>query len=267
MENLDFLKIASNVLKSQRRKLNISIDQVSIELKLQINIINDIENGNFNTFRSYFFLKGYIENYANFLDVKVNLPELKTSNEKTLKDNYFRKKNEKKFINIFLLIFFIFLIALSISNLNTNKKVNIIKKDKKYTSLSSDAIEKSVDNLVVNNQTVITQNNDDTEVVIVEEKNFISDSDTEELLTGDNVVINTLYIECKFESWTEIIDSSGNIVFFDLVAKNKSIKINISAPFEILLGDATEVIIKYNDKIVDVTNFNPDTKVGKLKIK
>jgi hypothetical protein len=38
------------------------------------------------------------------------------------------------------------------------------------------------------------------------------------------------------------------------------------APFEILLGDATVVNIKYNNKVVKVPYFNPDNNVGKIKI-
>ena len=46
MENLDALKIASSKLKSQREKLNITIEEVSAELKLEKEIILSIENNN-----------------------------------------------------------------------------------------------------------------------------------------------------------------------------------------------------------------------------
>ena len=75
-----------------------------------------------------------------------------------------------------------------------------------------------------------------------------------------------LEITYKRDSWTEIIDSNGDIIFFDLVKKNKILKFTILAPFEILLGDATAVNIKYNDNIVSVPYYNPDTNVGKIKI-
>ncbi|MDA9181239.1 DUF4115 domain-containing protein, partial [Gammaproteobacteria bacterium] len=81
-------------------------------------------------------------------------------------------------------------------------------------------------------------------------------------LTQDQILI----IEYSDDSWTEIINSNGDIVFFDLVKGGKSIKIKILAPFEILLGDATSVNIKYNNKIVKVPYFNPDNNVGKIKI-
>ena len=77
MENLDSLKIASNLIKSQREKRGITIEEISIELKLEKKIIEDIENRNFGNFKSYLFLKGYLINYANLLDVKISLPEVK----------------------------------------------------------------------------------------------------------------------------------------------------------------------------------------------
>ena len=43
MENLDSLKIASNLLRSQREKLNLSIKEISSELRLEESIIRDIE--------------------------------------------------------------------------------------------------------------------------------------------------------------------------------------------------------------------------------
>ena len=41
MENLDSLKIASNTLRSHRKKLDLSIKEISLELRLEENIISD----------------------------------------------------------------------------------------------------------------------------------------------------------------------------------------------------------------------------------
>ena len=76
-----------------------------------------------------------------------------------------------------------------------------------------------------------------------------------------------LLISYSGDSWTEIIDSNGDIVFFDLVKNGNTINFNILAPFEILLGDATVVNIKYNNKEISIPYFNPDTNVGKIKVK
>ena len=94
MENLDSLKIASNLLKSEREKSSLTVEEVSFELKLDKKIIEDIESGNFNNFNSYLFLKGYVRNYANFLGVRVSLHEIK--NKKKQKNNTLKSIENKK---------------------------------------------------------------------------------------------------------------------------------------------------------------------------
>ena len=79
MKNIDSLKIASKLLKSQRESLELSIKEVSIELRLEERIVKDIEDANFISFKSYLFLKGYLLNYANLLGVSISLPEVETS--------------------------------------------------------------------------------------------------------------------------------------------------------------------------------------------
>ena len=93
MENLDSLKIASNLIKSQREKRGITIEEISIELKLEKKIIEDIENRNFSNFKSYLFLKGYLVNYANLLDVKISLPEVKKQKKSQTKKNIIAEKD------------------------------------------------------------------------------------------------------------------------------------------------------------------------------
>ena len=69
MENLDSLRIASKLLKSQREELKISIEEVASELKLDKKIIEEIEIRDFSNFKNYVFLKGYLKNYANYLGI------------------------------------------------------------------------------------------------------------------------------------------------------------------------------------------------------
>ena len=53
MINIDSLKIASKLLKSQRKKKEFTVEEVCIEIKLDREIILDLEAGNFNNFKSY----------------------------------------------------------------------------------------------------------------------------------------------------------------------------------------------------------------------
>ena len=286
MKNLDSLKIASKFLKSQREKKEFTIEEVCIELKLDKDIILDIENGNFDNFKNYLFLKGYVRNYANFLGVHVSLPEVEIKKNKKVSN---RKKsswnlivNKKKYI--YLITFLIFILMLStFSNKNKNleyeissssidaKNTDIEKKENnipiKTTDLKSNTAHKESKN--------IQDINMDENKILLEKSSDSDDNPSSNNDNSENISIepihpvNDVFLEITYkgDSWTEIIDSKGDIIFFDLVKRGKTIKFNILAPFEILLGDATVVNIKYNNKLISIPYFNPDTNVGKIKIK
>mgnify|MGYP006094497513 CR=1 FL=1 len=279
MENLDSLKIAINTLRSHREKLNLSIKEISLELKLEETIIRDIESANFDNFSSYLFLKGYLKNYADFLEIKINLPEYKERKKNKIK----KEKNKvvgKNYINyilvlIVMVLIFIFLIENNKIFAEAENKTILIQKDS--VSRDKDNAEKiyqeeNIDNIITPyNETIkpLSKEIDNKlEVIINDSKENLNEKSITDInekpleLTQDQILI----IEYSDDSWTEIINSNGDIVFFDLVKGGKSIKIKILAPFEILLGDATAVNIKYNNKIVKVPYFNPDNNVGKIKI-
>ena len=285
MKNIDSLKIASKLLKSQRKKKEFTVEEVCIELKLDREIILDLEAGNFNNFKSYFFLKGYIKNYANFLGVDVSLPESEVKKNKKfsfkkVSDDYSRK-NKK--VSIFIITILIFIVIFYIFNNQyknpyiDNKNINIEKIENNIPIKSTDE-----NNDIIEEESKNTQKIDMDDNKIFLEKSLDSNDNLSSLndndVNSENVRIdisasaNTahdffLEITYKGDSWTEIINSKGEIIFLDLVKRGKTIKFNILAPFEILLGDATVVDVKYNNKIISIPYFNPDTNVGKIKVK
>jgi len=279
MENLDSLKIASNLLRSHREKLNLSIKEISLELRLEETIIRDIESANFDNFSSYLFLKGYLKNYADFLEIKINLPEYKERKKPKIK----KEKNKvvrKSYINyilalVVLVLIYFFLIENNKIVAESENKTILIQKDS--VSRDKDDAEKiykeeKTDNIITPyNETIESLSNEidsKLEVIIDDSKENLNEKSTTDSnekpleLIQDQILI----IKYSDDSWTEIINSNGDIVFFDLVKGGKSIKIKISTPFDILLGDATAVNIKYNNKVVKIPYFNPDNNVGKIKI-
>ena len=299
MENIDSLKIARKLLKSKREELSLSIEDICRELKLDKKIIKNIESGNFSNFKSYLFLKGYIKNYADFLGIDINLPEsrykkkYKNINESRKKES--KKKFKKKYLNKnkYLFILFIFvllsifisvyknkdqenidvnLISESLEIVETKKlqnddKLNI--KNEIFENTSKKIIQKNivssgiVNNSLIQNEKIEIENTDNSKIGTIKKDTVILNSN----YALENKIEKILEIKYNEDSWTEIIDSNQDIVFLDLVKKGKILKLSISAPFEILLGNATAVNIKYNNEIVGISYINPDNNVGKLKIK
>ena len=307
MKNIDSLKIASKSLKSHRESLKLSIKEVSIELRLEERIVRDIEDANFNSFKSYLFLKGYLLNYANLLGVYISLPGVENKNtnvdfnsDKLAKLKKYKKKYLLMVFPILLLMLVIYKVQSSnyslseINNsddlistpdfslentkvftppvekkiLNENGDINIKEVDIQNIILSEDLdrkpLKRSIKDLLGEKESVKDINSVplDNKSVINSTKTIVIDDDPEIVAVGKK-----LEIFYNGDSWTEIIDSHGNIVFFDLVKQGKTLELNIIAPFEILIGNATVVDIKYSNKSVRVGYINPDNNVGKIKIK
>ena len=283
MDNLDILKIASKKLKSSREKLNISTKEVADDLRLDQKIIDDIDNGNFKNFKNYVFLKGYLKNYANFLGVHLDLPEIKkkTKNNKKITENGIRgKKNNtfyrKHFLTGIVLTSFFFLVFII-----QNENKNLIQ-DKEILSETNDNVlnEKIESNKINQDQEFVIQKKSEnteeiklletTEKTNLENNNIPSNNDSNVDSSSITDILDStdkLIVIYSGDSWTEIIDSYGNIVFFDLVKDGDTIRLNIKAPFEILLGNATVVDITYNNKVINIQYINPDNNVGKINIK
>lgn len=277
MENLDALKIASSKLKSQREKLNITIEEVSAELKLEKEIILSIENNNFSMFKSYLFLKGYLNNYANFLNIEVYLPELKKKNSikfKIKKNKHkIRIKKNSLFKGILLLFFITITFLFYKTNTNLVVENNAVLEKNKSIDTGNTNLNKEKDNSSVeveedqSNIPIAEFNADLQQKDKLDNKTDIAISIPESNVQISDVIDEKLLeIEYNGDSWTEILDSNGDIVFFDLAKDGDTLKFNIATPFEVLLGNARVVKIKYNNDIIAVPYINPDTNVGKYKI-
>ena len=279
MDNLDILKIASKKLKSSREKLNISTKEVADDLRLDQKIIDDIDNGNFKNFKNYVFLKGYLKNYANFLGVHLELPEIK-KNKKIAENDIGEKINNtfysKYFLTAIVLISFFFLVFIV-----QNESKNLIQDKESLRETNNNVLNEKIESNKINQdqEFVIQKKSENTEEIKLldttdktnlENNNIPSNNDTNVDSSSITDILDStdkLIIFYSGDSWTEIIDSYGNIVFFDLVKDGDTIRLNIKAPFEILLGNATVVDITYNNKVINTQYINPDNNVGKFNIK
>jgi len=283
MDNLDILKIASKKLKSSREKLNISTKEVADDLRLDQKIIDDIDNANFKNFKNYVFLKGYLKNYANFLGVHLELPEINKKikkNKKITENNIREKKNNtvhsKYFLTAAVLISFFFLVFVV-----QNENKNLIQDKESLGETNDNILSEKIESKKINQdqEFVIQKKSENTEEIKLlettdkinlENNNIPSNNDTNvnsSSITDISDSTDKLIIIYSGDSWTEIIDSYGNIVFFDLVKDGDTIRLNIKAPFEILLGNATVVDITYNNNVINTQYINPDNNVGKINIK
>jgi len=67
------------------------------------------------------------------------------------------------------------------------------------------------------------------------------------------------------ESWVEITDAKGRVVFSQLNPPGTQTKVQGAAPFSLVIGNATGVKLRYNDRDVDLAPFTR-ADVARLKL-
>jgi cytoskeleton protein RodZ len=87
-------------------------------------------------------------------------------------------------------------------------------------------------------------------------------------LVQHETVLNAQRIELLFdrESWVEIKDADGRIVFSQLNPPGSRRNVVGEAPFSIIIGNATGVKLRYNNTDVDLAPFTR-TDVARLTLK
>lgn len=79
----------SNILKEEREKKGLSLDDVVDALKIRKNFIVDIENGDYNSLPSESYAMGFVKNYADFLGISSHRAAA-----------LFRREYESKYIEV-----------------------------------------------------------------------------------------------------------------------------------------------------------------------
>lgn len=64
------MKDIGEILKEKRESMEISIEEVALDLKLRPSQIENIEAGNMDAFKDVFYLKYFIRDYAKYLGLK-----------------------------------------------------------------------------------------------------------------------------------------------------------------------------------------------------
>ena len=61
------MKEIGNQLKKAREATGITLDEVSKDLDIKVNVLDNIENGNMGCFKDIYLLKDYIQEYSKYL--------------------------------------------------------------------------------------------------------------------------------------------------------------------------------------------------------
>ena len=288
-QNTEASETVGEILRNKREEIGLSLDEISEKLNLDSNLIELLENNDFEKFKVETYLKGYLRAYSKLLGIDGDriiklykesnpekepeiLPDVKPKNQKNSSD-----RSVKLFsyiiglsIALSMLIWYQKNITIkpdannnNIGNIELNKNNKINGVDTSYKIIThSDYWQWPIDNIPDryrdsgendNSKSVKNEKIKDNikENVIQEEVLETEESPIYETQqSADTVVLNL-----RGDSWIEIYDREGNRLFLDLARSGKNYIINGDSPFDILLGAANEVSVEFNGSLFNIEPY------------
>ena len=288
-QNTEASETVGEILRNKREEIGLSLDEITEKLNLDSNLIELLENNDFEKLKVETYLKGYLRAYSKLLGIDGDriiklykesnpekepeiLPDVKPKNQKNSSDRSVKLFSYIIGLSIVLsmLIWYQKNITIkpdannnNIGNIELNKNNKINGVDTSYKIIThSDYWQWPIDNIPDryrdsgendNSKSVKNEKIKDNikENVIQEEVLETEESPIYETQqSADTVVLNL-----RGDSWIEIYDREGNRLFLDLARSGKNYIINGDSPFDILLGAANEVSVEFNGSLVNIEPY------------
>ena len=250
---------AGAALLEERRRQSLSIGDVSRHLKLSVRQVEALEKDQFEIFGGAVFVHGFLRNYAKLLGLdpvvlieaadRTLAPPEGVAGEVTGTATS-SGSPQKSLIPLFLsaTILIVGVLGWMLTregglSFESAPTVN----EAGPTTTSNDSMD---------NAAALTEPG--AEVPVADE--VVSQSPPEQIANVNSGVIRLVFEE---ESWVEITDRYGEIIFTDLGPRGESRTITGKPPFSLVIGNAAGVKLIFNDKAIDL---GPHTRVDVARL-
>ena len=240
IENID-LDEFKKTIKISRESKNITIEQASKILHIDISILKVIESGEFNKLLNDVFIKGHIRTYLKWLGIN---PSLIIDSYKNIEKNKlvikkpkinvpYKLKLSKFYISLISLILFT-IIILMYNNINKVEPLTHVNVSKVQESLKEDKIT----NLEIKK--------------LLEVKN-ISEEEIKRKGNPENKIEenNYIYIRAIEDTWIEIQRNNLEVLVTKVIKKNEELKILYEKDLILVTSNAGSIIIHINGKTIN----------------
>ena len=239
------MKTVGQILSIGRNSKNLSISDISIELKISKSTITDLENDNIKNNPDIIFNIGHLRSYSNFLEldtdtiikkfkdqVSFNIKEEKKNITPIVENNFF--KIEKFFaasIILFLFTSFYFLFV----DQNDNE-INF--------ALIPD-IPESLEPIVEKANTFdnLSQSSDIKKNDLINTSSAVASEETNEKVT----TVATL--KMLNPTWLQLRDEENNIVLSKLMDKDEEFSYELKLNYNITAGNAGNILVLIDDEV------------------
>lgn len=288
------------ILKQAREKMGLSLDELSEQIKVPLNVLEAIEIDKVPKNLPETFIRGYIRSYARKVEVDeaVVLPEVetvaainKTTSQSEAGMQSFsrrtrRKASEKRLIYFTWLMVIAVIIAVVIWWLQDSEKAAYAPVVDTQPATVSQVVtpqteesEQVTQNDITETEqptlaeTVETQEveqpeqseqtsiaNDQPVELTEEQKAFVADN-------GEPDEAGFLKVEMKFdnECWVEVYDVAGDRIAVGNKPAGYLMTLNAQGPLNVLLGNPVGVSVWVNGKVYDMTQ-HPNNRIARFEL-
>ena len=240
------MKTVGKILSIERNSKNLSISDISIELKISKSIIIDFENDNVKNNSDIVFNIGHLRSYSNFLEL-----DTETIIKKFKEDVSFDIKEDKKHItpiienNFFKLekIFaasIIFIIFTSFYFLFVDKNNNEIN-----FALVPD-IPESLEPIV---EKANTLNNNLSQINNINQSDLINNSSAIASIEFDKDETTLATLKMLNPTWVQLRDESNKIVLSKLMDKDEEFSYELNLNYNITAGNAGNILVLIDGEV------------------
>ncbi len=239
------MKTVGQILSIERNSKNLSISDISIELKISKSIIINLENDNIKNNPDIIYNIGHLRSYSNFLEldadtiikkfkdqVSFNIKEEKKNITPIVENNFF--KIEKFFAASIILIIFTSFYFLFVDQ--NDNEINF--------ALIPD-IPESLEPIVEKANTFdnLSQNSDIKKSDLINNSSAIASIEFDESLT----TVATLKI--LNPTWIQLRDEENNIVLSKLMDKDEEFSYELKLNYNITAGNAGNILVLIDDEV------------------
>jgi len=253
IENIDLDEFKNN-LKFAREDRSITIEQASKILNIHINVLENIENGEFDKLSNDVFTMGHIRTYLNWLGIDPKL--INNERKKYDKINLNKKKYKvilpnnlkisKFYISLISLVSF-FLIIIIYKNITTIESKTYITNDTK--KIKDEVL---IDKIETKDKIETVEFDKKSEAINAPDSLLDKEIEIEDIsLNLKEKSISFIYIEAISESWVEIQRYNTEIFISKILKKGEKLKLPYEKDLILVTGNAGGIIIHINDKIIN----------------
>ena len=240
------MNTVGQILSIERNSKNLSISDISIELKISKSIIFDLENDNIKNNPDIIFNIGHLRSYSKLLEldadtiikkfkdqVSFNIKDEKKNITPIVKNNFF--KIEKFFSAALILIIFTSFYFLFIEQNDNEIKFALVPD---IPESLEPIVEKA--NTFNNN---LSQSND------INKSHLINKSSALASIEFDEDVTTVATLKMLNPTWIQLRDKSNNIILSKLMDKDEEFSYELELNYNITAGNAGNILVLINGDV------------------